>query len=49
MQESNNYAARTGAPSIWYDTTVEEMQAFIGMLIIMGIFLNFPPLKCIGL
>ena len=37
VQESNNYAARTAVPSIWYDTTVEEMQAFIGMLIIMGI------------
>ena len=37
MQETNAYAARTGSPSGWYDTSVEEMKAFIGMLIIMGI------------
>ena len=48
MQETNTYAARTGAPSGWYDTSVEEMKAFIRMLIIM-VFQNFVPLKCIGL
>ena len=36
-QETNSYAARVGAPSTWYDTYIEEMKAFIGMLIIMGI------------
>ena len=48
MQETNTYAARTSAPSGWYDTSVEDMKAFIGMLIIMGIQ-NFIPLQCIGL
>ena len=33
----NTYAARTSAPSGWYDTSVEDMKAFIGMLIIIGI------------
>ena len=37
MQETNTYAARISASSGWYDTSVEEMKAFIGMLIIMGI------------
>ena len=36
-QETNSYATRVGAPSTWYDTYIEEMKAFIGMLIIMGI------------
>ena len=33
MQETNTCAARTGSPSGWYDTSFEEMKAFIGMLI----------------
>ena len=37
MQDINTYAARTGAPSGWYDTSVEDMKTFIGMLIIIGI------------
>ena len=41
MQESNTYATRTSAP---YDTSVDEMKAFIEM----WVFQNFLPLKCIG-
>ena len=33
----NTYASRTSAPSGWYDTSVEDMKAFIGMLTIIGI------------
>ena len=37
MGIANTYAARTSAPSGWYDTSVEDMKAFIGMLTIIGI------------
>ena len=37
VQETNSYAAIVGAPSTWYDTYIEEMKAFIGMLLTMRI------------
>ena len=45
MQETNTYAAKTSAPSGWYDTSVEDTKAFIGIMDIQ----NFIPLQCIGL
>ena len=37
VAETNRYAAARGPDSKWRDTTVEELRAYIGINIIMGI------------
>ena len=36
VEETNHYATRVGIVG-WFDTSIEEMKAFVGMLIFMGI------------